>query len=62
MADIKQAAKWLLEGKAVHRSSWGESKVKLHVCNAWEKVRDDLDRISDFTALELLADDWEIAE
>ena len=55
MSDIKQAAKWLSEGKTVKRSSWGDSPVRLHVCNPWEKVHDDLDRAADFTAIELLA-------
>ena len=61
MSDIKQAAKWLAEGKTVKRYSWGDSPVRLHVCNPWEKVHDDLDRLADFTALDLLAEDWEIA-
>ena len=38
MSDIKQAAKWMQEGKVVHRASWGGSPVKLHVCYPWEKV------------------------
>ncbi len=62
MADIKQAARWMHEGKLVKRVSWGTSPVRLHVCNPWEKVKDDFDRIADFTALELMAEDWEIAE
>ena len=62
MADIKQAAKWMQEGKVVHRSSWGGSPVKLHVCYPWEKVRDDQEKSSMFSAVELLAEDWEISE
>jgi len=62
MADIKQAAKWMQEGKEVHRATWGTSPVRLHICKPTAKVHDDLDRKADFTALELLAEDWEIAE
>lgn len=62
MADIKQAAKWMQGGEVVKRTSWGGSPVRLHVCNPWEKVMDDLEREADFTALELLADDWEVVE
>ena len=62
MADIKQAAEWMQQGEAVKRASWGDSPVRLHVCNPWEKVHDDLDRKADFTALELLAEDWEVAK
>ena len=62
MADIKQAAKWMQEGKVVKRTAWGTSKCRLHVCHPWEKIHDDLDRIAEFTAIELFADDWEIAQ
>ena len=62
MASIQQAVKWMQEGKLVHRASWGKSKVRLHVCYPGEKVRDDLHRAADFTTIELLAEDWEIAE
>ena len=67
MADIKQAARWMQGGLEVKRASWGNSPVRLHTCNAWDsnawdKVHDDLDRVAHFTAVELLAEDWEIAD
>jgi hypothetical protein len=62
MADIKQAAKWMQEGKQVKRAAWRNSPVLLHVCERYGKVHDELNRKADFTAFELLADDWEIAE
>ena len=62
MADIKQAAKWMQVGKEINRKAWGESRVRLHVCNSFGKVMDDFERTADFTALELLADDWEICK
>ena len=62
MANIIEAAKWMQEGKQVHRASWGKSPVRLHVCDPWSKVHDEFDRTADFTALELSADDWEIVE
>jgi hypothetical protein len=61
MADIKQAAEWMCDGKEIHRKSWGSSPVKLHVCDHFSKVHDDLDREASFTVVELLAEDWEIA-
>ena len=62
MASILQAAKWMRVGKTVHRKSWGGSPVQLHICSPFEKVHDDLDRVASFTAIELLANDWEIVE
>ena len=62
MADIRQAAEWMREGKEVHRKSWGSSPVRLHTCDHFSKVHDDLDREAGFTAIELLAEDWDIAE
>ena len=62
MASVKQAAKWMQQGKQVHRKAWGTSPVKLHACNSFSKVHDDLDREAVFTVIELMAEDWEIAE
>jgi hypothetical protein len=62
MADIRQAAKWMREGKEVHRESWGQSPVRLHVCEHFSKVHDDLDREASFTVIELIADDWKVYE
>jgi hypothetical protein len=61
MADIRQAAKWMKEGKSVKRASWGDSPVQLHVCDLFAAVHDDLDREATFTAIELEAEDWKIA-
>jgi hypothetical protein len=58
MADIKQAAKWMQEGKKVRRSTW-----EAGYCHAPHvKVIDEDDKKTSFFVNELLADDWEIAE
>lgn len=71
MADIKQAAKWMQEGKEVTRKAWGKSPVRLHANNIVGrlhvnsiicKIEDDFNRSASFTVIELMADDWEIAE
>jgi hypothetical protein len=72
MADIKQAAKWLQEGKNVRRSSWTEyewtgmldgddeddpeARVALFYCETGQEL------VSAMFASDLLAEDWEIAE
>ena len=59
MADIKQAAKWMQEGKHVRRE--GRDKY------VWERGRgiyigsEDEGEVKAFTSADLLADDWELA-
>jgi hypothetical protein len=60
--NIIEAAKCMQTGKEIHRVSWGESPVKLHVCDPFSKIHDDLDRISSFSIVELLAEDWEVTK
>ena len=65
MADIKQAAKWIQEGKKVRRAKWPPMyfwaehsslpMVELHCANGTKQD-------AMFGAEELLADDWQIAE
>lgn len=64
MADIKQAAKWMREGKRVRRNGW-------HHCYREERgqIVDDGLGHTDYQGYEidtctsdLLADDWEIAD
>lgn len=72
MADIKQAAKWIDEGKRVrqphnHRSiSVGKTRNKglkfLVVFVNGEERPKDVQECVPLTVGELLADDWEIAE
>ena len=57
MADIKQAAKWMNEGKKVKRVCWWSG-----YCHApFATVVDDYGKNTEFSVMELLADDWEIA-
>lgn len=64
MADIKQAAKWMIQGHTVQRvalrgrcwvSPWEPMRISYDVCCA-----DGGEHALDFS--DLLADDWEIAE
>lgn len=67
MADIKQAAKWIREGKLVRRPIWDDGlvwksdnygAVSLEALNInVDAYQSDLLEVDD-----LLADDWEIAE
>jgi hypothetical protein len=56
MADIKQAAKWMQEGKIVNRS--GEDWVAVGL----GKKEDPLEVKVVLCLVDLLAEDWEIAE
>ena len=76
MADIKQAAKWMLEGKSVRRAGWpkGElvvyterSPTQLIMVSTIASVFVRTDQIPSSGSLSLrleslLAGDWEIAE
>lgn len=63
MADIQQAAKWMMSGKMVRRLIWEESKF-------WEiprrsksgRVVNFYSQTPYFFAQDLLADDWELVE
>lgn len=63
MADIKQAAKWMIDGKHVRRRGWAVTYAtplgggKVALMEDREVARDAY-----FWANDLLADDWEIAE
>ena len=61
MADIKQAAKWMKEGKKVRRKVWADWYPSWVMQDG--EVR--MDGVVDDPVLaisSLLADDWEIAE
>lgn len=70
MADIKQAAKWMQEGKLVRRP-WLAGHITLGIPKGkmgpdWilvyeEGLRARDRRTASFDANDLLADDWEIA-
>jgi hypothetical protein len=66
MADIKQAAKWMQEGKPVRRElmrhgGWFEIGEDGFI--HWvTKGADDIELSDMIDAPDLLADDWEIAE
>lgn len=64
MADIKQAAKWMQEGKRVRRPSWpryeyleanGDDRPVMY----WRRFKESA-RVP--CLRDLLADDWEIAD
>ena len=59
MADIKQAAKWMDEGKRVKRREWKavyEAQDAIYMPVKWDQ------HDAPFSIQDLLADDWEIAE
>jgi hypothetical protein len=66
MADIKQAAKWLQQGKKVRRSSWGFADF----CLITVEIDDGTNHIEPFDEIwtmhwepeDFLAEDWEIKE
>jgi len=61
MADIKQAAKWMSEGKKVRRLAW-HSSVMLRG-ELWISLLIEHKKVpATFECFDLLADDWEIAE
>jgi len=63
MADIKQAARWLKEGKAVRLSSMDEGERFIAVEMGFIEFRDRKSRHAHdmLEVIDLLADDWEIA-
>ena len=64
MADIKQAAKWMLRGKHVRREDWAESFPSWKLAQYNEVVLDGANPNQVFRSVEaddLLADDWEVA-
>jgi hypothetical protein len=65
MADIKQAAKWIQDGKHVQRKGWiAEYATRNHtflIC--WiNDYRVEAADHAPFSVYDLLADDWEIAD
>lgn len=69
MADIKQAAKWMQEGKQVRRPdcdgtiSCGEAQGPNRFIAVFENGKRSRDfRLVPFNCEDLLADDWEISE
>ena len=66
MADIKQAAKWISEGRRVTRKGWAcpsilRLRLKSRAGIVWEQPNRNT-RMADLDVNDLLADDWEIAE
>ena len=65
MADIKQAAKWMQDGKTVRRSD-EPHRLWRNDGNGWLEIRgtgsDHLWRKEQWHNNDLLSDDWEIAE
>ena len=70
MADIKQAAKWMREGKIVRRSDFPDCEYRVDPKSNWDAIMYRSPRIagSEFVRMatthtaDLLADDWEIAD
>jgi hypothetical protein len=60
VADIKQAAKWLDEGKSVGRK-WGLPALAMKSSPQGFVEYDDGSMV-EFEVSDLLADDWEIAD
>lgn len=66
MAQIKQAAKWLADGKKVRRAAWSNTDYRL-VIDGMDKSSvicvegNELDPIAAFDVNDLLAEDWELA-
>lgn len=63
MADIKQAAEWLKSGARVRRSGW---RVRYGAGTGYWKIKlieeDESEQDAYFWPVDLLAEDWEIAE
>ena len=66
MADIKQAAKWLKEGKRVRRPDFGQGYSQgIDSCGYLRPYNPQGKIVNNKRSLDpddLLADDWEIAE
>jgi hypothetical protein len=73
MGDIKQAARWLLEGKRVRRRSWEGNPANEEYRYTWEMGHAQMicQHATSFskewfpifgTPADFLADDWEVAE
>ena len=67
MADIKQAAQWLWDGKKVCRSGWGNQYLFYDAETTgrikwWDSLGAGRSEVKEFSPmlLELSADDWEI--
>jgi hypothetical protein len=67
MADIKQAAKWLNEGRAIRRNSWFEDlpsivQTSFGYSIHWESFGDIPMRPKLMITEDLLAGDWELSK
>ena len=76
MADIKQAAKWMTEGKSVRRARWPRGELLVYTEHSYSQMMMVSttpntfvvsEKIPSTTAMSLrleslLANDWEIAE
>ena len=70
MADIKQAAKWISEGRIVRRANCPDCEYSIEPNSKWDAIMYRSPRIAGATFVrmatthtaDLLADDWEIAE
>jgi hypothetical protein len=61
MADVKQAAKWMQEGKKVHREFWAKSAFIRATPSGF--FRDDRGEEASWLMVEdLLAEDWAVFE
>ena len=61
MADIKQAAIWMKEGKHVRRKSWEEDD-QIHMSARSGLIRSHYGGRADLEPADLLAEDWELAD
>ena len=66
MADVKQAAKWMQEGKKLRRPEWYEGIIMFRqnwavVC-LQQETEFEREKVLPILIDHLLADDWEIAE
>jgi hypothetical protein len=63
MADIKQAAEWMREGKRVRRAALVNWVLRIDkVRGGALKLRSETGYLAKINAQDLLADDWEIAD
>ncbi len=62
MADIKQAAKWMKEGKRVKRADWRAEFGTISTQGLIYWLNDDSKPKGYFSTTDLLADDWQLAD
>ena len=62
MADIKQAAKWMQEKKIVRRKAWPQWVIRSIGGDGVIVLDRNESDASNFELIDLLANDWEIAD